>query len=255
MSYATLAYVPSIPRLHPDAFLRSLSAYKTRYPVILYGEDQELKIPDPAPAKLSKNKVAVNNLVFLAGLGIAQTNGIKRFIYLETDCRVGCDYWDEKMFAEAEPHKDSFAVGSPAVYNRKAMTRLQEQTIDSYCKSYENAVGIPVANFQAKVPRPIGCWFLMGAGCVYSTAIAADIFLGFERDMADKAVQKPAFDLFFGMRCVQLFGINAPKKLPFLTCSFSSYGTKVSTEEERIRWLKEKRFCLIHQVKSNNDCL
>lgn len=258
MSDAILAYVPDIPRLYPDAFLRNLQAYKTSSPLILYScsrrDGMEL-IPDPTPIKNSTNKVAIHNLVFLAGLKIALAQGVKRFIYLELDCRVGCDYWDRAMLEEAEIHKDMFVAGTPAIYNRTAMSSIQRAYTDQYCSSFKASTGWDVPVFPSKSKRPIGCVFIMGGGAVYSTAVAADLFMGFERDSIKKAEKTPAFDLFIGMRCVQLFGVAATRKLPFLTRSFSTYSNKFTTEKERIEMLRSGKAVLIHQVKSNTSCL
>lgn len=258
MSKAILAYVPDIPRLYPDAFMNNLHAYKTENPVIFYSCSRrhgcEL-IPDPTPIKSSKNRVAINNLVFLAGLKIAQEKGIKRFIYLELDCRVGCDGWDKIMFDEVEQNRDMFAASTPAIYNRKAMSTHQLAYVDEYCGRYATATGMEVPVFPSKTNRPIGCVFPMGGGCIFSTAVAVDLFMGFERDSIKKAAQTPAFDLFVGLRCVQLFGAKATNKLPFLTKSFSTYSNKFTTEQQRIDMLKSGKAVMVHQVKSNNSCL
>lgn len=258
MSTAILAYVPDIPRLYPDAFLRNLNAYRTDSPVILYScgrRDGCELIPDPTPIKSSKNRVAIHNLVFLAGLRIAQEKGFKRFIYLELDCRVGCDYWDREILADSDQHRDMFVSGTPAIYNRAAMTGAQKAYTDEYCGRFTKDTGFTVPVFPSKNKRPIGCVFMMGAGAVYNTAVAADLFMGFERDSMSKASKTPAFDLFIGMRCVQLFGLHATKKLPYLSRSFSTYSNKFTTEKERIEMLKSGRVVLTHQVKSNTDCL
>lgn len=258
MSNAILAYVPDIPRLHPDAFLRNLNSYKTESEVILYScskRDGCELIPDPTPIKSSKNRVAIHNLVFLAGLKIAEQRGVKRFIYLELDCRVGYDYWDKAMFDEVKDCRDMFMAGTPARYNRDAMPGKQKFHTDQYCALYEEATGFKVPVFPSKVKRPLGCVFLMGAGSIMNTAVASDLFLGFEKDSISKASKTPAFDLFIGMRCVQLFGVNATMKLPFLMKSFSTYGNKVNTEKDRIEMVKSGKWALVHQIKSNNDCL
>jgi hypothetical protein len=258
MSTAILAYVPNIPRLYPDAFLRNLKAFKTDSPVILYScskQEGMEEIPDPTPIKLCKNRVAIHNLVFLAGVKIAQRENIKRFIYLELDCRVGRDCWDRDMLVEASQHKDMFVAGTPACYNEVAMTHAQSVSATQYIHRYTESTGLPVPVFPPKTKRPIGCVFIMGAGAVYNTSVMVDLFMGFERDINSKAKNVPAFDLFIGMRCVQLFGPRATNKLPFLTCSHSTYSNKFSTEKDRIEMLKSGKACLIHQVKSDTDCL
>lgn len=258
MSYATLCYVPP-PRLHAESFVRNIRHYQTRWPVIWYGNCDSvpgmIAIPDPTNIKLSKNRVAIHNRIFLHGLEIAQKNKLKRFIYLEADSRVGCDFWDQEMFDEAEQYRDMFVCGSPSVYNSKAMTPKQSVAVQSYVKDYTDRTGWKVPVFEAQKQRPIGCVFIMGSVAVYNTDVMADLMMGFERDANQKAIKTPAFDLFVGMRCVQLFGINATKKLPFLTCSFSSYGSKINNESDRIEMLRTGKCIAAHQIKSSHECI
>lgn len=258
MNKAILAYIPDVSRMHPESFLRNIRHYKTDIPIILYGENSsqvDVTIPDPAPVKSSKNRVGIHNLVFLHGLEIAQKKRIDRFLYMELDCRIGCDHWAEKMFEEVEHRRDMFMAGTIACYNTKAMKPAQAKAAQDYCSEYTKATGFKVPVFEAKQPRPVGCVFIMGGASIFNTAVASDIFLGFERDLHQKAIQKPAYDLFLGMRTAQLFGANATNKLPFLTCSFSSYGSKINTEAERIEMLRTGKVCAIHQVKTNNNCI
>lgn len=258
MKKAILSYVPPHERLHPESFLKNLRHYKTDIPVILYSDkpqDGMLPIPDPTPIKVSKNRIAIQNLVFLSGVEIAQKQDIERFLYLEADCRIGCDFWAEQMMEEVETNRDMFCAGTPAIFNSKAMTHAQEIAAQHYCLRYTQVTGFKVPVFEAKTPRPVGCVFIMGAGSIFNTAVAADLFLGFERDKMQKAMDKPAFDLWVGLRCVHLFGPNAVNKLPFLTRSFSSYGSKINSEQDRIDMLRTGKACLVHQVKSNVDCV
>lgn len=259
MNVATLAYVPSHHRLNPEAFLRNLNHWKNSHEVILYSDNPHdssvLEIPSPDAIKASSNRVAINNLLFLQAVKICEQRGIERFIYLESDCRVCRDGWDGDMFNEASRYPDMFAAGTPAQYNRKKMPDSQKSAIDAAVSGYTRDTGFSVPSFDSRAERPLGCWFIMGGGAVYSTAIASDIFLYYEKDLASKAVQDPAFDLKFGLRCYQLFREKAVNKLPWLKCVFSTYGNKINTEKERIEMAKSGRWATIHQIKSNNDCI
>lgn len=264
MSIATLAYIPP-ERLGSGSFLRNLNHYKRSHPLILYSDCSTpshdfrdcrfMEVPDPTLIKRSRNRVAIHNRIFLYALEHAKSLKLKRFIYLEGDCRVGCDNWDERMAYEASGYKDMFVAGTPAVYNSKALKGAQEASVHKYLSGFTSVTGWPVPVFEARQTRPLGCLFIMGAAAVYNTSVMADLFMGFERDAAQKAVKTPAFDLFVGMRCAQLFGANAVSKLPALTCSFSSYGTKVNSEEDRVEMLRTGRACVVHQVKSNKECI
>lgn len=260
---AILAYIPP-KRMNSESFLRNLAHYKTQNTIIYYSDcntplsvntGKYIEIPDPTAIKMSKNRVAIHNRIFLHGLEISQRFKLKRFIYLESDCRVGCDGWDERMLSEAEQYRDMFVAGTPAIYNSKGMPHAQEIAAQHYCLRYKSSTGLGVPVFESKTKRPVGCPFIMGALAVYNTDVAADLFMGFERDAFQKAQKVPAFDLHIGIRCTQLFGARAVDKLPFLTCSFSTYGSKVNSESDRVEMLRSGRFCAVHQIKSNNDCI
>lgn len=263
MSCATLAYIPP-GRLNGESFLRNLAHYKRSHPLILYSDCSDpgrimdckfVEIPDPTSIKLSKNRVAIHNRLFIHALEIAKSHGIKRLLYLESDCRVGRDNWDGEMFDEASRYKDMFVAGGPGIYNEKAMDGPQSMAVLGRVADYKEETGHSVPVFPSSTPRPIGCWFIMGGAAVYNAAIMADLFMGFERDAHQKAIQVPAFDLHVGMRCVQLFGAKAVNKLPFLTCSYSTYSNKLNTEKERIEMLRTGRACCVHQVKSSSECI
>lgn len=258
INYATYCYVPAIPRLNPDAFLRNLRAYKSAYPVRLYSEaaqDGMELVQDFSSVKSSQNRVAIQNAAYLNALRMAERDGVDRFIYLELDCRVHGDGWDAAVFEEASQYKDMFAAGSLASYNRKMFTPLQTKSVDAAIASSVKHTGFKVPEFQSKSTRPLGCLFIMGAAAAYQTSIMAEIFQNYERDMLGKAVKVPAFDLMVGLRCYQLFQTRAPQKLPFLTSVFSTYGNRINTEKDRIEMAKSGTHRILHQIKSNNDCL
>lgn len=257
--YATLTYLPPA-RLNRDAFLRNLLAFKHEYPIIFYSDEPQpgldvVPIPDPTSIKRSQNRVSIHNYVYLQGLKIAQDRGLKRFLYVESDSRAGHDYWDKRIFDEAEPYKDMFAAGTPSIYQEKSMQTPQLNSVLLAANRYKAATGFSVPMFNAKKPRPLGAWFIMGSCAVYPVAISADIMMGFERDMHQKAIKTPAFDLFIGLRCLQLFGAKAVQKLPFLTSVFSTFGNKINTEQDRIEMVKSGRYSLVHQIKSNESCV
>jgi len=259
MSYATLAYIPPA-RLNADAFVRNVLHFQSEYPVIWYSDHpypdlEVIEVPDPTSIKLSRNPVALHNRIFLHGLTIAQNRKLKRFIYLESDCRVHGDGWDKRIFEEAAPHPDMFMAGTPALYNQHRFANGQKLSVTSATDAYELSTGLKVPVYNARVHRPLGCWFIMGGGSVLNTAIAADVMMGFERDSHQKAIRIPAFDLFIGLRCFQLFGALAPQKLPFLPSVFSSFGDSIKTEAERIEMVKSGSWACVHQIKTNTDCL
>lgn len=117
MSKLSCAVVGYIPRANiapkvcsPQAFVENITRFKTRYPCVFYTDGKwdiaEVTIRDPEPipnrdAKLKNgwpNYFVLNNLIFFTGLRIALARGFTHIIYLEADCRVGRDHWDEELF-------------------------------------------------------------------------------------------------------------------------------------------------------------
>lgn len=258
MSYATVAYIP------PDsectrAFIRNIIRFKPRYPLLTYSDQPDAvtdrTIKNPELARHKGNRVAVHNMVFLEGLKMADELGLKRFIYLEADCRVGCDYWDEVLFKEAEQYPSAFACGTPAVFNTTSMPDHLAKPVRDYIARFTEATGLTVPVYPCSLRVKRSAMFLMGALTVFNTAIACDVFAGYKRDPITLARKIPAFDLHFGCRVQRLFSAKAPDKLPFLTKSYSSYKNHGLDYDQRIEALKGGRFVAVHQVKTAEDCL
>jgi len=258
LNFATFCYVPKIDRLNYAAFLRNLRAYKTAYPVVLFSDEPEEgweKIENPSEIKKSGNRVAIQNIAFLHAVRLAEKARLSHFCYLELDCRVGFDNWDYDLFITAANNPDKFCFGTYAVYNRSKFTPAQAESVNKAIWESKSITGFDVPEFTAKADRPLGALFVMGAGAVYQTAICSELFQNYERDMFGKAVKVPAFDLFIGLRCYQLFKERAPNKLGLLFNVFSSYGNKINTEKDRIQMASSGIYAIVHQIKSNNDCL
>lgn len=258
---ATLAYVPYLDRLWPKRFLRNLDAYQRKYPLILYSDFKDgrysdfIHIPSPDPLKKSKNKTACQNALFLYAIKIASEQGLDRFIYLEADCRVGCDNWDAMMF---NGWRDGAVVaGTPNLFNTEAMPKEYWPMVQSYISDYTAATGLPVAQFLAneKTKRLGSCMFMMGAGAIYDTKAMLELFPNFQNCIGSYACRTAAFDLHIGLRLFQIYGAHALNHMPWLACSFSGFGNKVLDLGQRIERLRSGRACLIHQYKEKSDLL
>lgn len=265
--YATIAYLPVLDRLYPKAFLRNLSAFKTRHPIYFYSENtqvhpQAIAVDDPAPVRSSRNKVAVHNTLFLFGLRIARDQGVKRFLFLESDCRVAGDYWDEAIFRQAEDHPDAFVCGTPAVWNHSKFDAPRLKALNEYVISYQRETGFPAPVFTTRTHADPAvknsqnaCVFIMGAGGVYNTAAMLEVFNGMEPSPGHYACRIPAFDMQIGLSCNRMFGVNQFQKLPWVSGIFSSYGDRILTAKQRKDLLKAGKVRLVHQVKDDDACL
>lgn len=269
MNIASIAYMPvNVPGIHSEAFKRNISAYKTQNPVIFFSDSEgfDHKIDSPLSLKESKNKVAIHNYLFLSALKIAIHNKLDRFIYLESDCRVSCDLWDDWIFDEVDNNSRMIVAGTPAIWHQSAMDKFMKAMVRDYCYEYTNRVGLPIAHFYPKratsilARRENACSFIMGAGAVYDVASVKNLFEGFEQAIGRYAITIPAFDQWIGMKIHSTLrgaGISGEilSRMPFITSMFSGYKNRLSTEHERIEMVRNKRFALVHQIKSDNDCL
>lgn len=261
MTAATLVYVPKLDRLWPRFFLQNIGHYSHEYPIMFFSDYNKGKysdfihIPSPDPLKKSKNKTACQNYLFIHALRIARDAGLSRFIYLESDCRVGCDNWDKLMLDEWVD--GSVVMGTPNLFNTTDMPRVHWPRIESYLADYTAATGLPVAQFLANPKtRKLGsCMFMMGAGAIYDTAKTLELFPGFDSCISSYACRTAAFDLHIGLRLFQMHSIAALDKMPFLARSFSGFGNKVLNLGQRVERLRTGKSCLIHQYKEKSDLL
>lgn len=258
---ATLCYVPRHDRLWPLRFLKNMDHFKHKYPIIYFSDYDSgrwadfIKIENPDPLKASKNKTAVQNFLWLNAIMIATNIGLDRFCYIESDVRVGCDNWDEKMFSEWVD--GSVCMGTPNIFSPDQIPKGSWPVIHSYIQSYTDLTGLPVAQFLAneKTKRLGGCVFHMGAGAIYDTSKMLDIFPGFQNCLSSYACRTAAFDLHIGLKMFQIYGPDALRIMPFLTESFSGFGNKILNYEQRVDRLRSGDACLIHQVKTKDDLL
>lgn len=261
---ASIAYAPTKACLNARAFLENLGVYKMRHPVIFYSDgdvDGAERIANAEVLKGHRNRTAVNNYLFLCGLKLAVDKGVDRFIFLETDVRVGCDDWDGIIFREAEAAAPGgfFCAGTPCIWNASEMPPEYRQMVNTHVRGYQQATQFLPPSFHSRTKdfqtrQGNSCLFIMGAGAVYDTKAMMRIF---EKALANPmqfACQMQAFDLYIGLWCARVFGSGAIQKLPWLKCIWSGYKDKVFDQTKREELLRSGRVVLVHQIK-NNDSL
>lgn len=255
---ATLAYIP--PRKHAhlngEHFLAHVRSVKMAHPLILYSEDDYG--PDvirlrgsPDMAAHEKNRFAVNNLVFVTGCRIAISRNVQFFLYLEADCRV-TDGFDDKIFSEffADP-RPLVCGGSMAVYNPCNSGQVAMQRWADLIARHNTAKNnpIPTYGWKGAADGTGSCVFVNGALGVYSVAWLCAMF-GFEDGASlDLAVNTTAWDMAIGQKIWERFGPDSYHVVGHMSAAFSSYGDVLTTEAQRMQWLREGRYCAVHQVK------
>lgn len=259
MKFCTIAYLPPAIRFPTAEFKENLKQFKTRFPLLVFSESKHdfpglISIPDPEPRTGHGHKYFTNNRIFLTAVLMAMKHGFTHFCYLEADCRVGRDYWDETYWEEFCSHpKPIVTGGTTVVYNpcntdRQSALRWQELLITNTSPSK-----LPIATYGWKAAN-VGtgsCVFVNGALGIYSVSEMARLF-----DLtktATEAEKSQPWDMEIGMRMWNRYGRDVYYLVGHLVSVFSGYGNVLSTEEDRLHWLAQGRFVAVHQVKGIKD--
>lgn len=252
-------YIPPGKIIGSEAFRLNIGRFKTRYDLILYSDVDypgaiKLKA-SPEVVKGAKypngnpNPWATNNLIFLTGLAIAKGQGYTHIIYLESDCRVGIDYWDAIVINEAFSDGEPLAAGTIVTYN--CSNQGISFTRDWNLFIRDNALkAFPISSFggQGASVKAEPVVFPNGALGVYSIE-----WLLSKLDMSStptEAAKIMAWDYFIGVELVKEFGGGVFGKVKHLNSVYSGYGDIATTEEDRKGLLISGKVVACHQIKS-----
>lgn len=272
MNLATLAYVPPPNFGCAKAFLINILKYKTRSKLILYSdhpytEDAFLKNPNGKPVTVNpdftphaarfnelgqKRPAAISNMVFHTGIRLADMLKITHFIYLESDCRIKGDYWDEQIWEEyfTLPFPPVIA-GTMTCFNTvngglDYYRRWQKKMLEIFPRSKfpVTIYGAPPIKIDERKPSV----FVNGACGVYITDWLKQFF-----DLKNliETAQGKAWDYLIGEKLYNLFRADALDLVAHLETVYSGFDNDLTTEETRLDWLREGKAVAIHQVKSN----
>lgn len=257
--FCVVGYIPPGKIIGSETFRLNIGRFKTRYPLLLYSDVDypgaiKLKA-SPEVVKGAKypngnpNPWATNNLIFLTGLAIAKNHGYTHMIYVESDCRVGIDYWDSILVNEAFSDGEPLAAGTVVTYNCSNQGISFTREWNLFIK--DNALkAFPISSFggysaSAKADAVI---FPNGALGVYSIE-----WLLSKLDMSStptEAAKIMAWDYFIGVELVKEFGGGVFGKVKHLNSVYSGYGDVATTEEERKELLISGKVVGVHQIKS-----
>lgn len=260
---AILAYLPPPHYGNAEVFRANVLKFKTEVPVVFYSDHPYPDVipiinPEVAKDRLRNgkvNKFAVNNAIFFTGLKIAHSKGLTHFIYLEEDCRVGCDHWDGQMLKEffaARPHRP--IGGSVVCYNPCNAGREAYDVWTAFVEKNNTRKNhpIPTYGWQGAAEGNGSCVFVNGALGIYSVSYLMELF-GFGNEVKNSvqtAGDSRPWDQESGFKMWERHGVDAYNQLVHLKCIYSSYGNILSTEEERMDMLRSGKCCGVHQIKS-----
>lgn len=262
LNLGIIGYVPPPSVGCSEVFMANIRKFRTQEKVMLYSDydyPDVVKIkgsPEQARAAADKsgkpNRFAINNLVFLTGLRIAVKTGLTHIIYLESDCRVGCDLWDGRMWDEYfHIGRPCIAAGTLACYNpsnhsAEANLRWQELVALNWRQN------VPVATYGWLPADKKGntCVFPNGALSVLDISWMSKLFnIGAGETITEAATIAP-WDMQLGVKLWERFGVQSFDVVGYIRCIYSGYGEVLTSEKERLGWLKEGRVVAIHQCKS-----
>ena len=246
---AVVAYLPPEKVTGAKAFLENVTKFDTKNELILYADTpahpEAFQIDDPETCKGQANKLAVNNCVFLFGLKIAINRKIDFMLYLEADCRVNGSGWDGILFDEFLANPDALLGGSPVIRNVNEASEIEKLKSNQMSIKFTQDTKIPMI-FQ--MGDNMG--FMLhpnGAIGIYSTALLAKIFPGYE-DPIKNAYTYTAWDLEIGAHLAKQ-GYDPFAIFATLTKSYSGWKNQVLSSKERKQLMAKRGFVAIHQVK------
>lgn len=262
MKFCTITYLPPAVKFPTADFKANLQKHKTRYPLICFSDSAQdipdlIQIPNPEPKGGGSYKPwFVNNRIFLTAVSIALKNGYTHFCYLEADCRVGRDYWDEVLWNEFCDYPMPIVTGGSMVaYNPCNADRAAAIRWLELLKNNTSPSKLPIAHYGWKAAN-LGtgaCVFCNGALGVYSVSEMARLF-DLTKTTTEAAKSNP-WDQEIGFRMWERYGRDVYYLVGHLVSIFSGYGNVLSTEEERLHWLEQGRFVAVHQVKGVDNTL
>lgn len=259
MKLCTVGYVPPPSVGHPEAFLRHLARRRTTnlilfsdhsWPGVLKLQRSLSGITGTFPNGQS-NKFAIPNAIFFTGVRIAMSQGYTHMITIESDCRVGCDDWDQRIWEEYFGlGKPVVAAGTlvcynPANHSPSALRRWRDLIRRNTHKNF------PVATYGwlgAGVTGPCAV-FPNGALAVYDLAWLCRLF-----DMENTlkwCTSITAWDMAIGTTLWERVGEAAYDYVGMLETVFSGYGNLVTTQDERRRMLINGEVVAYHQEKGD----
>lgn len=263
-----IAHVP-LTFGHPMVFVANLLRFAHRYPIILFTARDD--IPQSAGVTVIRIKDVgeqlpgahnVTNTIWLTALRIAFVhNAYTHMLYLEEDCRVGCDYWDEVVFNEffANAQFEDSIGGTPMCFGERGLNQIaQRQWQELLAQNIRKNFPVPTygAGRSAHNPIETTCITVCGALGIYPRELMLKLFD--LRNTMQLAGTIGVWDFELGRRMWNLWKVEAFKHVVYLKTVLSSFDLSLSTEDERIAMLTtgltidEQTFKVvaIHKIKS-----
>ena len=297
-----IGYVPPPKFPGAESFLRNIREWRPKNDLILfsehlYGSDVIQIKGSPESIRGAKypdgrsNPWVLQNWIFFTALRILRTKPeYTHLCWLESDCRVLGENWDEILFEHALCEHVIDGIPQPRPLVAGSVVCYQPCSKDmEFTKAWMNFI---TANAHKQFPIP--CYggvgaaevqkpaiFTNGAISVYDIAWVSSHFdlsdppppvapmrklpsaynLGGQGAARATAVEPvgtkklaadcTAFDYKIGQLLLETFGVDLFTKIRHLDCSYSSYGNVLTSETERRQLLLDGNIVAGHQYKSD----
>lgn len=275
-----ITYLPPAGKFHTDAYVENLRRNPTKCETITFSEVEEfnprlklkcsVELPELADVKHQNGiNFGYNNLCFFLAWAFAWKMNFDHFIYGECDIRVKNPpdgHWDEVIFKQFFDDPRHLIVGGHMMlYNvfnsdqetaRRATDLMTKWNPNMQGTQVERNKFIPCYGNKSQADGSGSCVCVNGAGAVYSVAGLRMLFPELQSpddNMTKVSLAKKSqpFDFEIGKRIWEKFKADAFDVVGHLPCIFSSYGSVLSSEDERLEMLRSGRVVLTHQVKGN----
>jgi len=271
MKIASICYVPPPGIGCSNVFLANIRRFKTTHTLILLSDHDhgegfstqyqkgkagfQMGSPERLPQHVlhdeqgKRRACAISNAVFHSAIKVALAMKVTHLLYLESDCRVGCDNWDAKIFDEYfKLPFPALAAGTLCAWNvPNGGLEFAREWVDATCKSGNKFPLVSYGAFPSATCQNTPSVFPNGALGVYNMQWLTECF-----DMTSllKTAQGLAWDYVLGQKIYETFGRDTFRVLAHLSSVCSTYGESLSTEKNRMEWLRRGDYAAVHPVKS-----
>lgn len=267
MKLGVIGYVPPPDYPGATAFFENITGFRTHYNLLLYSDHDwpgTIRVKNPEQFKRlldrrgNPNKWAINTAVWITGLRVAVRNELTHILYLESDCRVGCDDWDKAVFDEfLAPDKryDQPVVGGTIiVYNPCNYDRKFAELWTNLIQEQNAKKNFPIATYgwkgQGEQTEPI--LLVNGALGVYDVSEVSELMDATTEGATTKlASLNVAWDFELGRRMFRKYQHSVFRKVKMLDTVFASYGNIITTEDDRREMLDSGKVKAVHQIESD----
>jgi hypothetical protein len=282
MKLGVFGYVAPPDFKGAKAFVDNIHKFKTKNELFLFSDYKHYGFHDcmsPEVMRHHNPRCGISNALFVSSIRYAVKRGFTHMLYIEADCRVGRDNWDQVMFDEYFSFKfPKVAAGSLVAHSctnggfdyyqkfwRFLMDHGEKRHViplygipvmaGVHVGEFKEDAGLIVKPGDARTKYKPSV-YPNGALGIYDVAWMCELF-GIKPDQSFKDgfsmvehVQGSAWDHMIGVRLYDRFGANALDMVGHLDSVFSSYGDTITTEEQRINMLREGTCVAAHQFKS-----